>query len=76
VSETRADVQASAQDSLSGLSCDAAESSERRFYVFLTQRPHDAEAWPLVYVSRELAEHAPDRVSEVVEVRVPPRGVG
>ena len=47
---------------------------ERRVYVFLSQRRHDREAWPLVYDSRELAERAPHRCSEVVEVSVTQRG--
>jgi hypothetical protein len=49
----------------------ASMPAERTLYVFLTQRPHDREPWPLVYESRELAEAAPHRCSEVVAVCVP-----
>ena len=37
-------------------------------YVFLIQRDRDREAWPAVYTSRELAEKALGRVSEIAEV--------
>jgi hypothetical protein len=43
---------------------------QRTLYVFLTKRPHDREPWPLVYESRELAEAAPHRCSDVVAVSV------
>lgn len=39
-------------------------------YVFLRQRPIDAQAWPLVFMDRVLAEMCVDRVSDVVEVTV------
>lgn len=39
-------------------------------YVFFDQRPRDKEPWPHVYQSKQLAEQAPHRVSEVVEVLV------
>ena len=42
----------------------------RELFVFFTQRPMDDRPWPLVYESRTLAEAAPHRCSEVVEVRV------
>lgn len=38
------------------------------YYTFLTRRPQDKQAWPLIYMSKELAEAAPFRVSDVVEV--------
>ena len=34
-------------------------------YVFLIQRPQDKTPWPVVYSNKELADKAPDRVSEV-----------
>jgi hypothetical protein len=47
--------------------------SRQRLYVFLTRRPQDKQAWPLVYSDRELAIGAPHRVSEVVPVMVDER---
>lgn len=44
------------------------EVSAMTFYAFLTRRPQDKQAWPLIYMSKELAEAAPFRVSDVVEV--------
>lgn len=41
-----------------------------RLYVFLTKRPQDTQAWPLVYQSEQLAIDAPYRVSPVVPVEV------
>jgi hypothetical protein len=41
-----------------------------RVFVFLTRRPRDKEAWPLVYLNRRLAEQSEHRVSPVVEVEV------
>jgi hypothetical protein len=40
-------------------------------FVFLTKRPNDKQAWPLVYQSLELALDAPHRVSAVHQVDVP-----
>lgn len=42
----------------------------RTVYVFFDQRPMDKEPWPHVYQNKELAEKAPHRCSEVVEVLV------
>lgn len=41
-----------------------------RLYVFLTKRPQDKQAWPLVYQSEQLANDAPHRVSPVMLVDV------
>lgn len=42
-------------------------------YVFLVSRPCDkGESWPVVYQSRDLAESAEHRVSEVAEVSFDP----
>lgn len=38
------------------------------FYVFLQKRPQDKQAWPTVYVNKELAEKCPFRCSAIVEV--------
>jgi hypothetical protein len=41
-------------------------------YVFLISRPCDrGSAWPAVYTSKELAEQAFGRISDVVEVTLP-----
>lgn len=40
-------------------------------YVFMMRRPTDKQAWPVLYMTRELAEHAFGRVSEIVEVELP-----
>lgn len=45
----------------------------RTVYVFFIQRPQDKQTWPVVYENRELAEDAPHRVSEIVEVQCPSR---
>lgn len=37
-------------------------------YVFLMQRPHDKQAWPVVWERRDLAEAEPYRVSEIATV--------
>ncbi len=39
-------------------------------FAFLSQGPRDSEPWPTIYVTRELADKAPNRVSDVVEVRL------
>ena len=39
-------------------------------YVFLTHRPQDKQEWPCVYLSLDLAEKAPHRVSAVVSLEI------
>ena len=38
------------------------------FYAFLLQRPHDAQPWPVIFASQQLAENEPYRVSEIATV--------
>jgi hypothetical protein len=45
-------------------------------YVFLTRRPQDKQEWPCVYLSLDLAEKAPHRVSAVVPVEITATVVG
>ena len=43
-----------------------------KVYVFLRQRPIDSEPWPLVFANEALANHASDRVSQVIEIELVP----
>ncbi len=40
------------------------------YFVFLVKRPIDAEAWATVFTDEERATNYPNRVSQVVEVRL------
>jgi hypothetical protein len=46
--------------------------SSVKVYVFLRQRPIDSEPWPLVFANEALANHASDRVSQVIEIELVP----
>jgi hypothetical protein len=44
--------------------------TEHVVYVFMVQRQVDKEAFPIAYTDRNLAEFSPNRVSQVVEVKL------
>lgn len=45
-------------------------SAEPTHFAFLSQDPQDKLPWPSIYAHREAAEKAPNRVSEIVPVRL------